>query len=49
MENKKQISNYKCIMPEQPYCPACHYGLIVPDENDDSFCEWICLLEEEDC
>lgn len=38
-----------CIMPEQPYCPACHYGLIIPNENDDSFCKWICLLEEEDC
>lgn len=37
-----------CIMPEQPYCPACHYGYIVYDENDDTHCEWNCLLTEEE-
>lgn len=37
-----------CIMPEQPYCPACHYGYIVYDENDDTYCEWNCLLTEEE-
>ena len=25
-----------CIMPEQPYCPMCHYGYIVYDKNDDT-------------
>ena len=38
----------KCIMPEQPYCPACHYGYIIYDENDDTHCEWNCLLTEEE-
>ena len=37
-----------CIMSEQPYCPACHYGYIVYDENDDTHCEWNCLLTEEE-
>ena len=43
----KEVINY-CIMPEQPYCPACHYGYIVYDENDDTHCEWNCLLTEEE-
>lgn len=38
-----------CIMPEQPYCPACEYGYIHQDFYDDEFCEWICLLEMADC
>lgn len=37
-----------CIMPEQPYCLACRYGYIVYDENDDTHCEWNCLLTEEE-
>lgn len=32
-----------CIMPENPYCPACMYGYIVQDFNDDTSCEWHCL------
>lgn len=38
----------KCIMPEQPYCPACEYGYIVYPEDADSIygdCEWYCLYE----
>ena len=41
--------NSKCIMPEQPYCPACKHGYIIRDFDDDEFCEWVCLLEDEDC
>jgi hypothetical protein len=44
----EKISQNYCIMPEQPYCPVCHYGYIVYDENDDTHCEWNCLLTEEE-
>lgn len=37
-----------CIMPEMPYCPACDYGYIISDENDDTCCKWCCLLTEEE-
>ena len=38
-----------CIMPEQPYCPACHYGFITKTFDDpDEFCEWHCRLTEEE-
>lgn len=38
-----------CIMPEQPYCPCCDYGLIVSSFDDsDEFCEWICTLSEKE-
>lgn len=37
-----------CIWPEMPYCPACKYGLIILDENDDTHFEEICLCTEED-
>lgn len=47
MEKKKLSSLYgemrnKCIMPNQPYCPACMYGYIYesPESED---CEWHCL------
>lgn len=37
-----------CIMPEQPYCPCCDFGLMLHSfEDSDEFCEWICLLTEE--
>ena len=37
-----------CIMPEQPYCPCCDFGLILHSfEDSDEFCEWVCLLTEE--
>ena len=44
----EKISQNYCIMPEQPYCPACHYGYIVYNENDNTHCEWNCLLTEEE-
>lgn len=37
-----------CIMPEQPYCPACKYGYICMDETSDTDAEWICLCTDED-
>lgn len=32
-----------CIMPEMPYCPACKYGYIEQDLDDDTCTTWHCL------
>lgn len=38
-----------CIMPEQPYCPCCRYGLMLHSfEDSDEFCEWVCTLSEKE-
>lgn len=42
---KTDREDTKCIMPEMPYCPCCQYGYIVPDLDDDTRCDWRCLLE----
>ena len=44
----KKISQNYCIMPEQPYCPACRYGHIIMNEDNDTDCEWICLYKEKE-
>ena len=43
-----------CIMPEQPYCPACPFGHITPDNDDQAFpdvlfgnCHWDCLCTQK--
>lgn len=39
-----------CIMPENPYCPACRHGYIEnPDPEDASVNVWHCLLEKSEC
>ena len=35
-----------CIMPEQPYCPACKYGYIEYVDGSDTDTIWHCLLED---
>lgn len=43
------LNNDNCIMPEMPYCPACEYGCIVPDEeSDNTFTEWVCLYSPKE-
>lgn len=37
-----------CIMPEQPYCPACEFGRIVQTEDmPDTDCSWECMCTQE--
>lgn len=37
-----------CIMPEQPYCPACEFGRIVQTEDmPDTDCSWECICTQE--
>ena len=46
--NMDKVSQNYCIMPEQPYCPCCDFGLMLHSfEDSDEFCEWVCLLTEE--
>lgn len=46
----KPMEENKCIMPEEPYCPACPYGVVIPDDYEDiynRFFRCYCQLLEE--
>lgn len=45
LEKLEDREDTRCIMPEMPYCPACQYGHIVPDLDDDTCYTWYCLLK----
>jgi hypothetical protein len=50
--------NENCIMPEQPYCPACKYGVITYPEDEEEYAmmtgnapeneTWGCSLSNQD-
>lgn len=44
-EDREDREDTRCIMPEMPYFPCCQHGHIVLDLDDDTRCEWRCLLE----
>lgn len=45
LEKSEDREDTRCIMPDMPYCSCCQHGYIVPDLDDDTRCEWCCLLE----
>ena len=48
-ENLKKKEIEICIMPENPYYPACRHGYIeYPDPEDTSVTIWHCLLEKSE-
>ena len=43
-----------CIMPEQPYCPACEFGRITYHDDVETYedtlgteCNWECLCTDD--
>ncbi len=43
-----------CIMPEQPYCPACKFGRIAYSDDVETYadtfgteCNWECLCTDD--